>query len=73
MKMPRKRKSLVDLYIVKYYDMLEGWKVMTKPISWKDASEVWWAKTHHGTVNTRWSDAQYYDIFPFTANEALSA
>ncbi len=52
------------LYIVRLWDMFDGWIDISKPISKAEADKLWNEKTCHGTINTKYVDGDYYAIFP---------
>jgi hypothetical protein len=53
-----------DKYIVRLWDMLDGWIDVTGPLS-KCAAETRWGEyTRDGTRNTKYADGDYYKIFP---------
>lgn len=54
-----------DLYVVRLWDMFDGWMDITGPLSYADAEQVWNERTHNGTRNTRFNDGDYYKIYPY--------
>jgi hypothetical protein len=59
------RKQVVDeLFIVRLYDMFDGWIDITKPVTKEEADRVWNEHTENGTENTKYADGDYYAIFP---------
>lgn len=54
----------MDLYIVRLWDMFDGWMDLTDPISKEEADKLWNEKTENGTKNTKYDDGDYYKVFP---------
>lgn len=52
------------LYIVRLWDMFDGWIDVSKPLSHNEALAFWSEKTGNGTHNTQFSDGDYYKVFP---------
>ena len=57
-------KSADDLYVVRLFDMFDGWVGGHKKMSWKDAVAYWLEQTEGGTRKTNYGDGDYWDIFP---------
>lgn len=53
-----------DTFIVRLYDMFDGWIDISKPLSEDDAKKLWNEKTKNGTEKTSYSDGDYFAIFP---------
>lgn len=53
-----------DLYIVRLFDMFDGWTDVSEPLPQNQAQEVWNTKTQHGKVKTKFEDGDYYKVFP---------
>ncbi len=53
-----------NLKIVRLWDMFDGWIYITDPLPEEEALKVWNQKTGNGTHNTKYSDGDYYHIFP---------
>ena len=53
-----------DKYIVRLWDMFDGWIDISGSLSKKDAEKLWSEKTHNGTRNTKYADGDYYAIYP---------
>lgn len=53
-----------DLWILRGFDMFDGWYDITKPISRAKAEEELNRRTKDGTKNTCFNDGDYYKIFP---------
>lgn len=53
-----------ELYIVRLWDMFDGWLDITDPISKQEADKIWNKKTANGTKNTKYGDGDYYAIYP---------
>tara|TARA_Y100000310_G_scaffold118047_2_gene116767 strand:- start:254 stop:469 length:216 start_codon:yes stop_codon:yes gene_type:complete len=51
-------------YVVRLYDMFDGWIDITGPVSKKEADKVWNDRTKNGTCKTKYADGDYYSIFP---------
>lgn len=51
-------------YIVRLWDMFDGWIDITKPLSETKAKKIWNERTKNGTCNTKYADGDYYKIFP---------
>jgi hypothetical protein len=60
----REAEELAKLRIVRLWDMFDGWIDITGPVSQAEAEKVWNAKTDNGTRKTKYSDGDYYKIFP---------
>ena len=60
----RHRKAGGD-FVVRLYDGFDNeWIDTTGPLSYKDATTQWLAKTRGGTKNTKFEDIDYYKIYP---------
>jgi hypothetical protein len=53
-----------DKFVVRLYDMFDGWIDVTGPLSTEEAQKVWNEKTCGGTTKTRYSDGDYFKVFP---------
>ncbi len=53
-----------ELFIVRLWDMFDGWMDITKPLTKEEADNVWNEYTNNGTKMTKFSDGDYYAIFP---------
>ena len=51
-------------YIVRLWDMFDGWIDISQPLSKEEADFLWNEKTKDGSCNTKYSDGDYYKIFP---------
>lgn len=51
-------------YIVRLWDMFDGWIDISGPVSKKEAQAIWNKETKNGKCNTKYSDGDYYAIFP---------
>ena len=53
------------LYIVRLYDGFDNeWMDVSKPVTYKEAEDIWGEKTENGTKETKFDDIDYYKIFP---------
>ena len=52
------------LYILRLYDMFDGWIDLGGPVTKADAKAAWNEKTKGGTKNTTYADGDYYQVFP---------
>lgn len=53
-----------NLFVVRLYDMFDGWIDVTSPMSKEDAKKEWDRLTSNGTRMTKYADGDYYAIFP---------
>lgn len=53
-----------EQYILRFWDMFDGWMNVSEPMSKEDADALWNEKTDNGTRNTKYSDGDYYRVFP---------
>lgn len=53
-----------DLFVVRLFDMFDGWMDISEPISAKKAEARWLKETDNGTRNTCFDDGDYYKVFP---------
>ena len=53
-----------DLHVVRLFDMFDGWIDVSGPLSLEAAQALWSEKTKGGTVKTKFSDGDYYKVFP---------
>lgn len=51
-------------YVVRLWDMLDGWIDISKPLSQAAAQKLWNQKTNYGKRNTKFEDGDYYAIYP---------
>lgn len=51
-------------FIVRMWDMFDGWADITGPLTQAEADVVWNEKTNNGTRNTKYADGDYYAIYP---------
>lgn len=51
-------------HVVRLWDMFDGWMDITGPLSYEECKVIWLEKTAGGTKNTKYSDGDYYRIFP---------
>jgi len=52
------------LYVVRLFDMFDGWIDISKPLPEAEAKTIWNERTKNGTVKTQYADGDYYKIFP---------
>jgi hypothetical protein len=52
------------LYILRLYDMFDGWMDIGEPTTKAKAEAAWNKKTHSGTKNTKFGDGDYWRVFP---------
>ncbi len=52
------------LYILRLYDMMDGWIDVTGPLPKAEADARWARETCNGTKNTKYSDGDYWKVFP---------
>ena len=54
-----------DLFVVRLYDGFDNqWIDVSKPVNKEEANKIWLEKTKGGTKQIRFSDIDYYRIFP---------
>lgn len=53
-----------QLWIVRQWDMFDGWLDCTGPVTCTEADKIWNEYTGNGTHNTKYDDGDYYKIFP---------
>lgn len=53
-----------ELFIVRLYDMFDGWIDVSSALAKDEAEKVLAKCTKNGTKNTQYSDGDYYRIFP---------
>jgi len=53
-----------ELFILRLWDMLDGWIDIIGPVTRAEADEMWNERTENGTKNTSYDDGDYYKIFP---------
>jgi len=52
-------------HVVRLWDGMDGiWVDVSGPVSKKEADRIWNEKTANGTKATKFSDIDYYSIFP---------
>lgn len=52
------------LFVVRVYDMFDGWVNCTGPIRKAEADAFWNERTNNGTERCSYNDGDYYWIFP---------
>ena len=58
------KKLVPKLFIVRLFDMFDGWMDISSPVTAKEAKRIWNESTKNGTKNTSFQDGDYYSIFP---------
>ena len=51
-------------YILRLWDMFDGWIDVSGELSKEEADKLYNEKTENGTKNTKYEDGDYYCIFP---------
>lgn len=51
-------------YVVRLWDMHDGWIDISGPLSKEEADKRWNAETKNGTRNTCYEHGDYYKVFP---------
>lgn len=64
---PSKRYPGKTTFTVRVYDMFEGWIDVRPNVSENEAMDCWLERTNYGRICTKYSDGNYYDIFPSDA------
>lgn len=53
------------MYIIRLYDGFDNqWLDISKPVSMKEATDIWNEHTNNGTKHICYNDIDYYKIFP---------
>jgi hypothetical protein len=65
---PSERYPGETLFTVRLYDMMDGWIDVLSKVSEEVAMDHWLSKTDYGKARTKYSDGDYYDIFPADTN-----
>jgi hypothetical protein len=56
---------MVNKFIVRLYDGFDNeWMDVSEPVTYKEAEKIWNEKTNNGKKNAKYSDIDYYSIFP---------
>jgi len=58
------KKTGSNLFVVRLWDMFDGWIDITEPVDREEANRVWNEKTANGTKKTTYDDGDYYRVFP---------
>jgi hypothetical protein len=54
-----------EKFIVRLYDGFDNqWIDVSEPVIYEEAQRIWDEKTNNGVKNTKYSDVDYYKIFP---------
>ncbi len=56
--------GMTDQFVVRLWDMFDGWIDITEPVSRDEADRVWREKTSNGKEKTKYGDGDYYKVFP---------
>lgn len=51
-------------FVVRLWDMFDGWIDVKGPCAYSEALKFWNEKTNNGTSNTCYGDGDYWKIFP---------
>jgi len=60
----RKEEKKEELYIVRLFDMFDGWIDISEALPEKEAEKIFNEHTKNGTYKTRYEHGDYYAIFP---------
>ena len=52
------------LYVLRLFDMFDGWMDIGSPVTKAEADAAWNKKTKDGTRKTKYADGDYYKVFP---------
>lgn len=55
---------LAHLFVVRLFDMFDGWIDVSEPVTKTEADRIISEKTDAGKKNTAYADGDYYRIFP---------
>lgn len=61
---PEAKDPLADRFVVRLWDMFDGWIDITGAVTKAEADRILNEKTENGTKNTKYADGDYYSIFP---------
>jgi hypothetical protein len=62
------------LWVVRLYDGFDNiWMDVSKPLPHNEANKIWMERTKDGTKNTKFSDIDYYRLFPADSKMLYSA
>jgi len=53
-----------DKFTLRLFDMFDGWIDISSNLTKEEADAMWSERTKNGTQNTKFSDGDYYAIFP---------
>lgn len=53
-----------ELFVLRLWDMFDGWIDVGEPMTAEAAHKLWLEKTHNGTRNTKYADGDYWRVFP---------
>jgi hypothetical protein len=57
-------KNTTKLFVVRLFDMFDGWIDVSGPLSKHEADSLWNERTGNGKHHTKYADGDYYAIFP---------
>lgn len=50
-------------FVLRMFDMFDGWLDLTGPLSKEEAEKKWQEYTKNGTEHTKYEDGDYYRVF----------
>ena len=62
-----------QLFVVRLYDMFDGWLDISGELPLPKAIAIWDEKTDKGTHNVCFEDGDYYSIFPANTRMLMEA
>lgn len=65
--------SSTGFYIVRFYDVCDGWIDLTGSLPHEEAQKLWLEYTKNGTEHTCYDHMEYYRIFPDNTQMLQSA
>jgi len=60
----KKTSELEGKWVLRLYDMFDGWMDVSDPVSKEEAEALWLKETSGGTKMTQYADGDYYKVFP---------
>lgn len=52
-----------ELFVVRLWDMFDGWMDVSKALPKAEADAIWREKTSNGTKMTKYADGDYYAVY----------